>query len=298
MSKEVELIEKIDDYLSGTLSAEDSLRFESELTLSNELKKAVTNQKTVNSIVIGSRLSAVKNIMTDDFFEANQTSNFLSTYKWWLVIAAIATGSIVYYYARNNGGNATIKNSVQPIEIIAAGGKNQIQQLENKGQEVLVKKNGKVVLPIENKKDSVISGMNEVKTAIQIVEPIIAKENSQKQLTPIEVSPTKIIPKVEKAITNNEPVEKTEVKIERPKTISFKPEFGESAQIPLIEGATGKIVIFNRAGLEIWNDALIGENLYIWDGKNKQGGVSSPGLYLYNLEYSSENKVSGQIIIY
>ena len=303
MRIEIELVEKIDRYLSDAFNEVELSHFEKELAGSQDLKILVEDQKISNLIVVGNRLNSVKNLMTEDFFESTSSSNFFSNYKWWIAVSTIAIGGFVYLYLskekqvqnpkikQNEIKSILLPDSVTTIIQDRKGEKFvATSKINNEHKDIIVLTEE----PVNLSENAFITN----KSKEEKVAFVELKEN-QKPEPSVKNEIQKIPDTVaENTNTVKEDIALIETKIEKLKTISFKPEFGETAQIPLLENASVKLSISNRAGILIWTDSVVGENMYIWDGKNNQGGISSPGLYNYILEYSAGTKVFGQLIIY
>ena len=240
--------------------------------------------------------------MNDDFFETNKPSYF-SSYKWWITIASLMGAAFIIWSStkektieapkKKHSTNTSINS---PVSTLTTTEKNSFAKPSTLPQ---TEKEAKVVennFTITTEKPLPISSSSTHKVEIIPTKEQVnnLKDNNLSELTPQQKRP--IIVEENSLIQKKNSI--SEQKREYPTTISFKPEFGESAQIPVAENSTGKIAIYNRAGILVWSDVLVGENNYNWDGKNNQGGISATGLYHYQLDYSSENKSSGQLLIY
>ncbi len=79
-------------------------------------------------------------------------------------------------------------------------------------------------------------------------------------------------------------------------TYSFNPAYGET--ITIKADADGIVTIRNRAGILVFNENVSSGEDFTWDGQTLSGGISTPGLYIYSLEYKNGNSVRGEILIY
>jgi len=77
---------------------------------------------------------------------------------------------------------------------------------------------------------------------------------------------------------------------------SFNPAYGETISIK-VENA-GTLTIRNRAGIVVFSAGVSSGDDFNWDGQTTSGGISTPGLYIYSLEYNNGNSVRGEILIY
>lgn len=79
-------------------------------------------------------------------------------------------------------------------------------------------------------------------------------------------------------------------------TYSFNPAYGET--ITIKADGDGIITIRNRAGILVFSGNVSSGEDFTWDGQTLSGGISTPGLYIYSLEYKNGNSVRGEILIY
>jgi hypothetical protein len=79
-------------------------------------------------------------------------------------------------------------------------------------------------------------------------------------------------------------------------TYSFNPAYGETISIKA--DGDGIITIRNRAGVVVFSGNVSSGEDFTWDGQTLSGGISTPGLYIYSLEYKNGNSVRGEILIY
>ena len=79
-------------------------------------------------------------------------------------------------------------------------------------------------------------------------------------------------------------------------TYSFNPAYGET--ITIKADGDGIITIRNRAGVVVFSGNVSSGEDFTWDGQTLSGGISTPGLYIYSLEYKNGNSVRGEILIY
>lgn len=93
----VEIFQKIDDYLSGTLSDSERIAFESELKNNDQLQKEVKLQETVNEAILEGRMLDVRSKLNSIHLGQTQVLGKMSTSKVSFIsfvsIAIIGTGA-------------------------------------------------------------------------------------------------------------------------------------------------------------------------------------------------------------
>lgn len=79
---------------------------------------------------------------------------------------------------------------------------------------------------------------------------------------------------------------------------SFAPAYNEVFHFPVDETTEGTMVIKDKGGNTVYATEIKGGQPSQWDGSNLQGGICSPGIYIYILEYRNGRKVPGQVVVY
>ncbi len=306
MNRDIELLEKIDAYLLGSLNPEKGTSFEKEIAASSELASHVEIQRKANTLVLGSRLNGLKALMDKDFAEGKVTqSSPKGKWFWGLGVFALLTALTASYvtftsFPGKEMPGVTVQEIPSTENPLFENPKREIDnsvpflEKETTGMQ---KKSPLKFTQTENpqtisvKPDSVISPTFSEPEITKAVRPAIAKERA-----PLEEKTIKT-EKVENPVvtlSENGLPEKSSGQ----KALSFKPEFGELVKIPLDPSMAVEVQIVNKAGMLQWQEKISGETELSWDGQSVQGGLCPPGLYIYLLDYTNGKRESGQIILY
>lgn len=310
MNQELELLERVDLYLEGKLPLKDAEDFELRMKTDQQLSDLVFRQKISNDLIVAERLHALKTRMDLDF-NAGLVKGSKGGGKWWIVgisISAIISMSLLYLSTNQKSETRIFPNlKKEEVDLKApltdASESKEFNRKENKNSKASIDEDSDLKeLDMENPVKS--------EAVEELHEPL-----SQNKLSPEEkdVSPSIVTPPKENiSDVHNLPFSEENVKegkvkinethkdlqIKKGSEYSFRPEYGEVAQLPVESGKDAEIKIFSRSGNLVYSEKLIGVENYTWDGRSIQGGISPAGLYIYMLEYTNGEKESGQIVIY
>ncbi|MCU0417415.1 MAG: hypothetical protein MUE33_09545 [Cytophagaceae bacterium] len=83
------------------------------------------------------------------------------------------------------------------------------------------------------------------------------------------------------------------------KTTSFilRPSIGERWMYEISYSTPYLVTIYNLNGIAIWSLSS-NDPIFEWDGTSSNGGIISPGLYIYTIKYNENQVEQGQITIY
>lgn len=310
MSKELELLERVDLYLEGKLSSEEKAALEAQMEADSSLAELVQHQKVSNELILGERLHNVKALMDQDF-AAGKVKGGTNGLKWWTGGLVLAGAVVLFLLVQPSTTSLVSVNEKKvpvenkkydndrkptPPETQASdqvAGEKKVIKNPVKKEKPSAESKEEPLIPADEEREEEVSGkddiIEEIKIAenkIEIPEPVIPQEKTVTETKAPEHKPEK--PEVAKA---------ENVRIRKGEDHGFKPEFGEVFQLTVPEGKEAEIRIMNRAGNIVFSRKAESEQ-FIWDGRTLQGGIAQAGLYIYILEFANGEKESGQIIIY
>lgn len=127
MRAELEQIERIEKFLSGTMDSNEKILFEKELAINPELKEALDTQSLmVTAINRKALLAQVQHFAPPRSGATGSGASFLSKFKWPIILSSIVVGALITWISTRNSdtteeitGNTTSTEQNQQA-IIAA----------------------------------------------------------------------------------------------------------------------------------------------------------------------------------
>jgi hypothetical protein len=317
MKEDFEMMEKIDAWLSGKMDRDDSIKFEEEISNSPELGAEVENQKMADLLVLGNRLNQIKQQMDQDFRDGKvgKTAEKQLPFKGitGMLIILLISGTAAYFLLKQpqNKTTAIEKQSEIPQNsgkisnikgtgaIPASSGNLSEKPSHTSELNATDKKTDFQELPVPAGSGNTITSLADENSAVVVIAcSTVSVEEPQLTYTPdSEAKKTEIISEKTKEI-KEEKTEDSHPSEKESDSFSFNPGYQEVFNIPMNKGPEAEFTVLDRSGKVIWRERIYQDRINTWDGRNLEGGISRPDLYIYCLDYTNGKKARGQVIIY
>lgn len=186
MNLDIDLLEKIDNYTNGKMSASEKEAFELVIASDESLQKQIKLSKMADKLLIISESLALKEQMRKDL--STPPSN--NSKYWYLLVVLGVSGLTAWYFAQNKtvtNSKVEISQKVNTKEIVSNIEGNDITVAES-SKEITSKAKKQAFIPIEEKSETTTSSpiiSNAVSQEILIDDKVnISAENIVTKSTP------------------------------------------------------------------------------------------------------------------
>jgi len=121
--------DKIEDYLNGSLSEQDRILFEKELSTNTDLANKVSSHKIANEVIIQQRLLTIKSMIADEHSKAIEKNNQIKYGIGGAIIGSVLITALSYYYTIKTDEPTVVNQNTTSIVHLHPSNNNSLKNI-------------------------------------------------------------------------------------------------------------------------------------------------------------------------